>query len=222
MPGPRSAAPCRSSAGSSCRSARGPTAKPNASTAPCSPTGPTPARGPATPSGPRPLAPSSTATTLDGHTPHSQDDRRSADSPPDRRQQRLRSGHLVRRDRRGQRPLVDFVGRSAQREADRAAVHAGTGRGSGVRWCARKPERQDGTAGASSRGADPSGFHAEPPNSGGRGAFAFTGLHYLSVRWGPLRVRCRKLSRAPFVWRTTYQPVQHRKGLPRVRFIPRR
>jgi hypothetical protein len=49
------------------------------------------------------------------------------------------------------------------------------GRPSSAVWCARKPERQDGTAGASSRGADPSGFHVEPPNSGGRGAFAFTG-----------------------------------------------
>jgi len=66
------------------------------------------------------------------------------------------------------------------------------------------------------------GFTQSLPNSGGRGAFAFTGLHYLSVRWGPLWVRCRKLSRTPFVWRTTYQPVQHRKGLPRVRLIPRR
>jgi hypothetical protein len=55
----------------------------NGSTAPCSPSGPTPALGPATAGAITALTASCTTTTLDAATPPSAADHPSADSPPD-------------------------------------------------------------------------------------------------------------------------------------------
>jgi hypothetical protein len=67
--GQRSAKPCRSAAGSSSPAAPGLTAKTDASTAPCSPTGPAPAVDLQQPAHRRLGTPCSTATTLGDDTP---------------------------------------------------------------------------------------------------------------------------------------------------------
>ena len=64
---------------SSSRTARGRTARSNASTAPCRPSGPTDRSSPPTPNAPPPLHPGSSTTTLDDATAHSEASRRSAD-----------------------------------------------------------------------------------------------------------------------------------------------
>src|SRR3954466_1291581 len=89
--GPRSAARCRSSAGSLSLAALGRTAKPNVSTGPCKPSGLTPKRGPATLKEQQRLHPGWPTTTLNEPTPHSAAKPRSAASP---REQRVRSEQL--------------------------------------------------------------------------------------------------------------------------------
>ncbi|MED5815280.1 DDE-type integrase/transposase/recombinase, partial [Mycolicibacterium sp. 050232] len=75
--------PGSSNADSSNRAAHGPTAKPNASTGPCSPNGPTPVPGHPTASAHEALTDSLTTTTLGEATPPSAADHPSAGSPPD-------------------------------------------------------------------------------------------------------------------------------------------
>ena len=80
-PGPRSASGWASAVGSSSPAAPGRTEKPSGSTAPCSPSSPTPGPGPATPSGWPPSTAGWTTTTLAEPTPPSAASHPSPDSP---------------------------------------------------------------------------------------------------------------------------------------------